>query len=123
MQDDVIDHGSARGRLREEPLLVLAVLSEDVHRQRLSAGAHVGDALMEGAVGDNREYGAEDLLAHRGVPGAYAGEDRGREIALGGIARAADLELRTGGDGVVDHLREARVASGVHDACEILARA
>lgn len=93
LRDDLIHSHAPRRRALQDQLPVLAVLREDVQRQRLLPGVDEVDGLLDALHGDDGEDRAEDLLLHDGAVGVDVGEDGGGDEAVLGVGLAADGDL------------------------------
>ena len=98
--DGVVDGGAAGDGALQHLLDARPVAVEVVERQRPRPGVHVGDRLVEGVVGHDRQQRPEDLLLHDAHGIADAGEDDGSDLAR---VRRADLAVRQLGCRIDDH--------------------
>ena len=68
VNDGVVHTAAAKGTAGQNPVSRSMVPGEEVERQRVGPLVDGADHFFDGAVGENRQNGAEDLLLHDVVP-------------------------------------------------------
>ena len=115
MDDGVIQAAAAEVAAVQHLALHGLVLAEEVEGQRMGLGLDVGQGVVQIGVGEHRQDGSEDLLAHDGILPGHILHDGGGDAQAGLVAGAAADHL-----GRVDEPHQAAVVLLVDDLAVIL---